>query len=487
MGLRFQLLTALLNTHALSPGGWVRSNSALVHPEAEAEVEAMVAWNMMDSSSAYGNILTPTNVTDPQIHGEVDQETSVSDTIEATVSNSRPVDSLPDSLYGEESDSDLSEGRFDSGDMSMTSSSDIGSSSHSLGGRPSGSLRSRQHHSNYGRGRPKPMISRKPLRRNSQRPIGFGIGSAVPPTERRPASRKRRRISTLSENEVASYVASGHQLVASLGHCVVRTHGMDAFRDLSPVLNDVRRYLTEMQRSECRRKMSQPTGLNFGQYKHPHAASTLTKVQTLTPSLSLIGTPHILFTSEIIPRALDTRKRLRILSIFRSRLFRIPTCVMSTIDGQVQEYHVLFAAATSHSGIAGLEGLPVVPLGPNGQGWPGIQVPLELFEQIGDHLPQSDLKSMRLVNKEFESKISPKLFKSAVVAFRPEIYGMIAPDTESSVYAAGRNCLSQHIERSRLADPKGKGKGKGKKEFHCDKIDANQGCRNAAQPGYGWN
>lgn len=61
-------------------------------------------------------------------------------------------------------------------------------------------------------------------------------------------------------------------------------------------------------------------------------------------------------------------------------------------------------------------------------GWPEDKVPVEIFTMILRHLPRSDVQNMRLVNKEFERKVSHELFKIVVVPFRPEIYG-IAADT----------------------------------------------------------
>ena len=63
--------------------------------------------------------------------------------------------------------------------------------------------------------------------------------------------------------------------------------------------------------------------------------------------------------------------------------------------------------------------------------WPAGLLPVEIFALIIDHLPRSSIQSLRLVNKEFEDKVSPVLFKVVVVPFRPEIYG-IAPETTST-------------------------------------------------------
>jgi hypothetical protein len=63
----------------------------------------------------------------------------------------------------------------------------------------------------------------------------------------------------------------------------------------------------------------------------------------------------------------------------------------------------------------------------NSSGWPLDRLPIEIFDEIISYLPRSCVKSMRLVNKEFEKKVSATFFQVVVVPFKPEIYG-IAPD-----------------------------------------------------------
>lgn len=70
-----------------------------------------------------------------------------------------------------------------------------------------------------------------------------------------------------------------------------------------------------------------------------------------------------------------------------------------------------------------------VTLGPGGNGWPQTRTPVEVFEAIGERLSRDDLLRMRLVNHEFEKKISGRIFKSVVVPFQPDIYGMLDGDT----------------------------------------------------------
>ncbi|CAD6456595.1 41a908c4-5a8f-4477-a9a3-338a88304556-CDS [Sclerotinia trifoliorum] len=57
-------------------------------------------------------------------------------------------------------------------------------------------------------------------------------------------------------------------------------------------------------------------------------------------------------------------------------------------------------------------------------GWVSNKIPVEIFNLIIINLPRSTIQNMRLVNREFEAKVSEYLFKYVVVPFRPEIYGI---------------------------------------------------------------
>jgi hypothetical protein len=60
-----------------------------------------------------------------------------------------------------------------------------------------------------------------------------------------------------------------------------------------------------------------------------------------------------------------------------------------------------------------------------------MQLPMEILEIIVSYLPRSSIQSMRLVNREFEDKVSEYLFKVVVVPFKSEIYDILdAPDTQ---------------------------------------------------------
>ncbi|KAF2120144.1 hypothetical protein BDV96DRAFT_641995 [Lophiotrema nucula] len=60
--------------------------------------------------------------------------------------------------------------------------------------------------------------------------------------------------------------------------------------------------------------------------------------------------------------------------------------------------------------------------------WPANRMPTELYEEISGYLNRDDIKSMRLVCKEFDRHVSQVLFKTVVVPFNSEIYGMLGQE-----------------------------------------------------------
>ncbi|KAF1343937.1 hypothetical protein BDV97DRAFT_305598 [Delphinella strobiligena] len=60
--------------------------------------------------------------------------------------------------------------------------------------------------------------------------------------------------------------------------------------------------------------------------------------------------------------------------------------------------------------------------------WIPGEVPVELFEAVTQYLSRDDIKSMRLVNREFERGVSRALFNTVVVPFNTELYDMIEQD-----------------------------------------------------------
>ncbi|KAF2266417.1 hypothetical protein CC78DRAFT_542394 [Lojkania enalia] len=60
--------------------------------------------------------------------------------------------------------------------------------------------------------------------------------------------------------------------------------------------------------------------------------------------------------------------------------------------------------------------------------WPKGKMPTELFEEIASYLNRDDIKSMRLVCREFDRHVSQVLFNTVVVPFNTEIYGMLGQE-----------------------------------------------------------
>jgi hypothetical protein len=65
--------------------------------------------------------------------------------------------------------------------------------------------------------------------------------------------------------------------------------------------------------------------------------------------------------------------------------------------------------------------------------WPQAEVPVEIFELIASHLSRAEVKTLRLVSREFESKVSGRYFKNVVVPFRSELYGRLSRDSKGAL------------------------------------------------------
>lgn len=76
--------------------------------------------------------------------------------------------------------------------------------------------------------------------------------------------------------------------------------------------------------------------------------------------------------------------------------------------------------------------------------WPENQIPVEIIQQIVQWVSRADMMNLRLVNREFEMKVSCFVFQSVVVPFRPQIYRNVATD--------------DHSQASSTSSSKGKGK-----------------------------
>lgn len=188
--------------------------------------------------------------------------------------------------------------------------------------------------------------------------------------------------------------------------------------------------------------------LNSGPTMSSHANHVIDKTngsRILTSiSSSLARDPsRIVYLAELIPRFY----RGRILQLLRIHAPYIPAVIVRPIKmGNQQSKH-----APPPTWIASL--------GPHGHGWPASKLPLEVFECIASSLSRDDMLRLRMVNREFEKKVSRRVFKTVVVPFSPEIYAMSSDKVAT------------------IALPIGKGKGKGK---HIGKgkekeVDCNHG------------
>lgn len=68
--------------------------------------------------------------------------------------------------------------------------------------------------------------------------------------------------------------------------------------------------------------------------------------------------------------------------------------------------------------------------GSTSKGRPLWQLPVELVEQIIEYLNRDDVKSLRLVSRELNDSTSQAAFKTVVVPFNTEIYGMLGRDAK---------------------------------------------------------
>lgn len=140
----------------------------------------------------------------------------------------------------------------------------------------------------------------------------------------------------------------------------------------------------------------------------------------------------VLYLSHLIPRSYTMEQRRQLLHVFHYHAPYLPT-VISMIDATTQPTPEDPASTVVN---------PI--LGPTNQGWPNKPIPTEVMEQIIQYLSRETIHKMRLVNREFERQVSSVAFKTVVVPFRAEIYGMMVHDSKA--------------KKPTITDIKGKGK-----------------------------
>ena len=218
-------------------------------------------------------------------------------------------------------------------------------------------------------------------------------------------------------------------------------------------------------------ELQQLVGLTFTQYSSVHSstpASTVTSTNMSSVSPLVFDPALRVFTSECIPQSFSPRKRRDVLDVFRTKAPYVPACILMVRDLLNIQYHVAnnvnaFRLTSNQSHIS------QPGCGRESQTWPLDLIPLELFEQIASYLPHEDLKSARLVNKEFERKLSGYMFKSVVVPFGPEIYALARKDSKITMVTGGKSNLVARCKQ-KLLRPQSKIwksfniKGKGKQE-----------------------
>ena len=65
--------------------------------------------------------------------------------------------------------------------------------------------------------------------------------------------------------------------------------------------------------------------------------------------------------------------------------------------------------------------------------WPAAAIPVEVFELIISYLPRAEVKNLRLVCREFETKVSSQYFASVVVPFRSELYSKLVRNEDGEL------------------------------------------------------
>ena len=153
-----------------------------------------------------------------------------------------------------------------------------------------------------------------------------------------------------------------------------------------------------------------------------HGVNASTEQKSLLPSMHYCRTRHLVFTSELLPRTFAAQKRRDILGIFRNKAPYIPACISCIPRKPKTQYHVTTGRQTIRSPS------PCRSPSKNYQAGTLDELPVEIFEHIARYCSHETLKKMRLVNKNFERKLSNRVFGTAVVPFNLGIYGMMVHD-----------------------------------------------------------
>ena len=156
--------------------------------------------------------------------------------------------------------------------------------------------------------------------------------------------------------------------------------------------------------------------------------SVNTPLDRFMPPMNPQWKAHCLYVSELIPRTFSVQKRQRIIYIFREKAPYVPAAIAVPIAMYPSfppvQLHITNGNFYYRNLTRSRSSYPLRS-GRRGRGWPANILPTEVFDNIVSTLSRDDLAQMRLVNHEFEKKVSNTLFRRVVVPFRPEIYGFI--------------------------------------------------------------
>ena len=183
-----------------------------------------------------------------------------------------------------------------------------------------------------------------------------------------------------------------------------------------------------------------------------HGVNASTEQKSLLPTLDHFRTPHLVFTSELLPRTFAAQKRQDILGIFRNKAPYVPACISSVPGRPKTQYHVTTSRQTCRSFS------PCRSLSNSCQAGSLKELPVEIFEHIARYCSHDTLKKMRLVNKDFEHKLSNRVFGTAVVPFNLGIYGMMVHDNPAKAAGdmktgkAGENAPVQNFPAKEVDD-----------------------------------
>lgn len=168
----------------------------------------------------------------------------------------------------------------------------------------------------------------------------------------------------------------------------------------------------------------------------------------------------------MIPRYFDQAAREDVIELVQRHASYIPLCI-AQIDSTTRRKTV-WDSMPSAAKKRKSKPSPKFrcPLGSEGGGWPvgqpqnprtsGQALPVEIFEMVAQSLSRDDVKKMRLVNREFERKISCYAFRSVVVPFKPKIYGSSdSPSPEPPERSRDQKTVSNNakdLERTSFGD-----------------------------------